>query len=116
MVSSLQVSFGDAGLTYKYSGNTVPALPWPPFLKDLRDLLKSVTGHYFNFVLVNRYATGSDYIGEHKDDEKDMDHFSSIASVSLGQTRMFRFRHGDARGLQGEFHATLKGQLMSHPT
>ncbi|XP_071941531.1 uncharacterized protein [Antedon mediterranea] len=93
-----QVSFGDSGLTYKYSGNTVPALPWPPFLKDLRDLLKSVTGHYFNFVLVNRYATGSDYIGEHKDDEKDMNHFSPIASVSLGQPRMFRFRHGDARG------------------
>ncbi|XP_071948928.1 DNA oxidative demethylase ALKBH2-like [Antedon mediterranea] len=93
-----QVSFSDPGLTYKYSGNTVPALPWPPFLKDLRDLLKSATGHYFNFVLVNRYATGSDYIGEHKDDEKDMDHFSPIASVSLGQTRMFRFRHGDARG------------------
>ncbi|XP_071944667.1 DNA oxidative demethylase ALKBH2-like [Antedon mediterranea] len=92
------VSFGDSGLTYKYSGNTVPALPWPPFLKDLRDLLKTVTGHYFNFVLVNRYATGSDYIGEHKDDEKDMNNFSPIASVSLGQTRMFRFRHGDARG------------------
>ncbi|XP_071959810.1 uncharacterized protein [Antedon mediterranea] len=107
-----QVSFGDSGLTYKYSGNTVPALPWPPFLKDLRNLLKTVTGHYFNFVLVNRYATGSDYIGEHKDDEKDMNHFSLIASVSLGQTRMFRFRHGDARAhIKHEYYS--KGCILN---
>ncbi|XP_071944660.1 DNA oxidative demethylase ALKBH2-like [Antedon mediterranea] len=93
-----QVSCGDMGLTYKYSGNIVPALPWPPFLKDLRDYLKEVTGFYFNFVLVNRYADGNDSIGEHKDDEKDINKFSSIASISLGQTRMFRFRHGATRG------------------
>ncbi|XP_071945812.1 DNA oxidative demethylase ALKBH2-like isoform X2 [Antedon mediterranea] len=96
-LAKVKVSYGDTGLTYKFSGNNVPALPWPLFLKDLRDHLQSVTGVYFSFVLVNRYADGNDYIGEHKDDEKDMNELSPIASISLGQTRLFRFRHGDTR-------------------
>ncbi|XP_033113498.1 DNA oxidative demethylase ALKBH2-like isoform X2 [Anneissia japonica] len=93
-----QVAYGDAGLTYTFSGNKVPARPWPPFLEDLRDRLKVLTGAYFSFVLVNRYADGEDYIGEHRDDEKDLDKLSPIASISLGQTRLFKFRHGDSRG------------------
>lgn len=36
-------------------------------------------------------------MGEHKDDEKDLDHSTPIASLSLGQSRDFYFRHQDAR-------------------
>ncbi|XP_069975758.1 DNA oxidative demethylase ALKBH2 [Penaeus vannamei] len=36
-------------------------------------------------------------MGEHKDDEKDLDHNTPIASLSLGQSRDFYFRHQDAR-------------------
>lgn len=92
-----QVTYGDPGLTYKYSGITTPAKPWPKSLKAVRDLVNRVTGYDYNFVLVNRYKDGSDKMGEHKDDEKDLDHNTPIASLSLGQSRDFYFRHQDAR-------------------
>ncbi|XP_049858272.1 DNA oxidative demethylase ALKBH2-like isoform X3 [Schistocerca gregaria] len=48
-----QVAFGDAGLSYKFSGQTLPASPWPPLLLGMRDALSGLTGVRFNFVLVN---------------------------------------------------------------
>lgn len=36
-------------------------------------------------------------MGEHKDDERDLHPDTPIASLSLGQTRDFYFRHQDAR-------------------
>ena len=49
-----QVAFGDLGLSYKFSGNTVPAKAWPSALLYVRDMLTRLTGYCFNFVLVNR--------------------------------------------------------------
>nr|XP_045596158.1 DNA oxidative demethylase ALKBH2-like [Procambarus clarkii] len=92
-----QATYGDPGTTYKYSGVVRPARPWPRPLEALRDLIGKVTGYEYNFVLVNRYKDGSDKMGEHKDDEKDLDPRIPIASVSLGQARDFYFRHQDAR-------------------
>ncbi|PNF14987.1 DNA oxidative demethylase ALKBH2 [Cryptotermes secundus] len=92
-----QVAFGDSGLSYKFSGNTVPAMAWPSSLLHVRDMLTQVTGYYFNFVLVNRYRDGKDYIAEHRDDERELDPAVPIASLSLGQARDFVFKHRDAR-------------------
>ena len=36
-------------------------------------------------------------MGEHKDDEKELDPDVPIASISLGQARDFYFKHQDAR-------------------
>lgn len=44
-----------------------------------------------------RYKNGTDYIAEHRDDEKDLDPVVPIASLSLGQARDFVFKHRDAR-------------------
>ncbi|GFR77074.1 alpha-ketoglutarate-dependent dioxygenase alkB-like protein 2, partial [Elysia marginata] len=92
------VAHGDTGLSYTFSGNTVPALPWTPLLKEIRAHVSEVTGYNFNFVLINRYKDGNDYIGEHKDDEKDLCPGYPIASLSLGQPRDFIFKHQDCRG------------------
>ncbi|XP_030847398.1 DNA oxidative demethylase ALKBH2 [Strongylocentrotus purpuratus] len=97
-----QVAHGDTGLTYKYSGVTVPAKPWTPALLEIRDRIQEVTGYKFNFVLINRYADGNNYMGEHRDDEKDLVASSPIASLSLGQHRDFIFRHCEARGAQAK--------------
>lgn len=97
-----QVSHGDTGVTFKYSGLTVPAKPWTPLLLEIRDRIEEVTGHKFNFVLINRYADGNNYMGEHRDDEKDLVATSPIASLSLGQHRDFVFRHCEARGAQAK--------------
>ncbi|XP_061624348.1 DNA oxidative demethylase ALKBH2-like [Phyllopteryx taeniolatus] len=93
-----QATYGDTGLTYTYSGVTRLACPWTPTLEYIRDSVAKITGHTFNFVLINRYKDGQDHMGEHRDDERELDPLSPIASVSLGAARDFIFRHGDARG------------------
>ncbi|XP_037337876.1 DNA oxidative demethylase ALKBH2 [Pungitius pungitius] len=93
-----QATYGDAGLTYTYSGVTRLACPWTPTLEYIRDAVTKTTGQTFNFVLVNRYKDGQDHMGEHRDDEKELDPLCPIASVSLGAARDFVFRHRDARG------------------
>lgn len=44
-----------------------------------------------------RYKDGLDHIGEHRDDEHELDPSCPIAAVSLGAARDFVFRHKDAR-------------------
>ncbi|XP_078141471.1 DNA oxidative demethylase ALKBH2 [Centroberyx gerrardi] len=99
-----QATYGDAGLTYTYSGVKHLACPWTPTLEYIRDAVTKTTGQTFNFVLVNRYKDGQDHIGEHRDDERELDPLCPIASVSLGAARDFTFRHRDARGKQSCQH------------
>ena len=50
-----QAAYGDAGVEYKYSGLTVPAIPWyqAPILELIRSHIEECTGIVYNFVLVN---------------------------------------------------------------
>ncbi|NWZ74412.1 ALKB2 demethylase, partial [Acrocephalus arundinaceus] len=50
-----QVTYGDPGLSYTYSGVTFHPKPWIPVLTRIRERVTSETGHTFNFVLINRY-------------------------------------------------------------
>ncbi|XP_024422603.1 DNA oxidative demethylase ALKBH2 [Desmodus rotundus] len=93
-----QATYGDAGLTYTFSGLTLSPKPWIPVLERVRDRVSLVTGQTFNFVLINRYKDGRDHIGEHRDDERELAPGSPIASVSFGACRDFFFRHKDSRG------------------
>lgn len=92
-----QATYGDEGLMYSFSGVHLLAKPWTPTLERIRDAVTRATGHSFNFVLINRYNDGHDHIGEHRDDERELDPACPIASVSLGAARDFIFRHKDAR-------------------
>lgn len=49
-----QATYGDAGLTYTFSGLTLSPKPWIPVLERVRDRVSGLTGQTFNFVLVNR--------------------------------------------------------------
>ncbi|RZC34506.1 alpha-ketoglutarate-dependent dioxygenase alkB -like 2-like, partial [Asbolus verrucosus] len=92
-----QVAYEDDGMVYRFSGNTIPAKPWTQLLRSVRDLIKNVIGFDYNFVLINRYRNGKDHIGEHKDNEVELDKNTPIASLSLGQQRVFVLKHQDAR-------------------
>ncbi|KFM62648.1 Alpha-ketoglutarate-dependent dioxygenase alkB-like protein, partial [Stegodyphus mimosarum] len=94
-----QAAYGHPGLSYAFSGNCLPAVPWQNcnIIKQLKEVVESVTNCKFNFVLVNRYKDGSDHMGEHRDDEKDLVPEAPIASLSFGQARDFIFRHKDYR-------------------
>ncbi|XP_067934078.1 DNA oxidative demethylase ALKBH2-like [Watersipora subatra] len=92
-----QCAYGDPDISYKFSGAMVSSQPWPEFLSIVRDKVSALCGCDFNFVLVNRYKDGIDYMGEHQDNEKGLDPQAPIASLSLGRGRDFVFRHKSVR-------------------
>jgi alkylated DNA repair dioxygenase AlkB len=94
MQPRLTASYGDPGVTYRYSGTVNVALPWTPTLLETKEKIEAVRGE-FNYCLLNRYRSGSDSMGWHADDEPEMGNV--IGSLSLGATRTFRIRHNTTR-------------------
>jgi len=94
MQPRLIASYGDAGVTYRYSGMDYAALPWNDTLLEIKKQIEAVQGEY-NYCLLNRYRSGSDSMGWHADDEPEMGNV--IGSLSLGATRKFRIRHNVTR-------------------
>lgn len=84
------------GTSYTYSGLTRTALPFTPLLERLRGMCEELAGARFNAVLVNLYRDGNDAVGWHADDEPENGSEPTIASVSLGATRRFDFRHRES--------------------
>ena len=85
------VYFGE--YPYTYSGITHPAAPIDNhILLNLIQKLRSDTGIQYNSVLINYYGSGEDHINWHADDESCMSKGSSIASLSLGTTRIFEMK------------------------
>jgi alkylated DNA repair dioxygenase AlkB len=70
-----------------------PPRPLPKCLDDLRKSTEAATGCQFNFCLVNYYASGSDSISYHSDDERFLGPLPAIASFSLGARRDFLMKH-----------------------
>lgn len=90
MQPRLTASYGDEGVTYRYSGTVNVALPWTDTLLEIKQKIEAVQGSY-NYCLLNRYRSGADSMGLHADDEPEMGNV--IGSLSLGATRTFRIRH-----------------------
>ncbi|MBB3800279.1 alkylated DNA repair dioxygenase AlkB [Xanthomonas arboricola] len=91
---------GDPEASYRYSGTQFSPHPWLDALQPLRARLQEDTGRPFNSVLVNRYRSGNDAMGWHSDDEPELGAQPLIASVSLGATRRFAFKHRDDAALK----------------
>lgn len=94
MQPRLTASYGDHGVTYRYSGTVNVALLWTPTLLEIKQKVEAVQGEY-NFCLLNRYRTGQDSMGMHADDEPEVGNV--IGSLSLGATRNFRIRHNKTK-------------------
>lgn len=95
-VPRLMAWHGDPGAHYRYSGVDHKPLPWTPELQAIRADMEDLCGSTFNSVLANLYRDGQDSMGCHADDEKELGANPLIASVSLGETRLLRFRHPDS--------------------
>ena len=89
--------YGDAGCAYSYSGTTKQALPWTSKLLDLKQIAEQLSEGSFNSCLLNLYHDGSEGMGWHSDDEKEIVRDSAIASLSFGAGRRFVFRHKETR-------------------
>jgi alkylated DNA repair dioxygenase AlkB len=92
-VPRLSCWIGDPEAHYRYSGTEFAPRPWPGGLLALRQRIEAACGTDFNSVLANRYRSGSDSMGWHSDDERELGPAPVIASLSLGAPRRFLLRH-----------------------
>ena len=84
--------YGDKGTDYTYSGVYNKPLEWTPELLKLKAEVEKATGYTFNSALLNKYRTGKDKIGFHKDSEPELGTDPIIASVSFGSERNFKLK------------------------
>ena len=106
--------------SYSYSGITMNSHVFSPLLLKTKEEVEQITGCIFNSVLLNLYRDGNDSNGWHADNEKELGNNPTIASVSFGATRLFKFKH---RTLKNESyklelnHGSLlimKGSMQEH--
>jgi alkylated DNA repair dioxygenase AlkB len=92
------VWMGDTEADYQYSGHVRQTVPWSSTVFHVKQYIEQaleeigVTAN-FNTCLLNYYPSGSDGMGYHADDEKELGAQPVIASLSLGATRKFVFKH-----------------------
>ena len=92
-VPRLMCWYGDPDAYYQYSGvNHQPRL-WTTELQSVRKKVEQQCQCAFNSVLANLYRDGRDSMGCHADDEIELGLNPVIASLSLGDERLFKLHH-----------------------
>ena len=104
--------YGDADASYRYSGRRYEPQPWHPALTTLRPRIEALAGGRFNSVLANLYRDENDSMGQHADDEPELGRHPVIASLSLGEERVFRLRHRTRRDISPVRIALPSGSLL----
>ena len=95
--------------------NDIPNYNWkdaPDIIKEICKLIEQYTKEKYDYVLVHIYPSGNASINWHSDSEA-ID--SSIASVSLGATRKFRFKKiGRKEGWDSELYLNNGDLVWMH--
>ena len=110
-----QTWHADPGIHYSYSNNLLQTRPWTPLLSQLRHSVQTYLNCEFNSVLVNWYRNGEDYVGWHADDEAELGPAPLIASLSLGATRTFCYKH-KFHTVSGSIQLTSGSLLIMQPS
>jgi alkylated DNA repair dioxygenase AlkB len=98
-VPRLMCWYGDTGAVYHYSGVSHQPTPWTAELLSVRKNIEKYCQSNFNSVLANLYRNGSDSMGCHADNEKELGANPVIASLSFGDARLFRLYHKKSKEL-----------------
>ena len=124
--------YGDEGKSYTYSGKKQEPIAWDETLLLIKNeiektllqekyvgFLNQQTPSVFNSVLCNFYRNGSDSMGYHSDNERELGQNPLIASVNFGESRRFLFRRKDDTTKKHELilsHGSLliMGGAMQH--
>jgi alkylated DNA repair dioxygenase AlkB len=83
----------DKNRTYSYSGISMSSQHWPTSLIEIRHRAEQHAGVKFTSALLNYYRGGSDSMGWHQDNEKELGPNPIIGSVSFGAERVFQLKH-----------------------
>lgn len=78
---------------YEDSKKTSGRFNWPSVLRTIKTRVENETRINFNAVLLNLYRNGKDGVSWHSDKTKSQNKDMNIASVTFGETRIFRLRH-----------------------
>lgn len=78
---------------YEDSERTLGKFNWPAALRIIKTKVENETQINFNAVLLNLYRNGKDGVSWHSDKTQSENKDMNIASVTFGETRMFRLRH-----------------------
>ena len=113
-IPRLQAWYADEGIQYSYSNNLLRTQSWLKSLLTIKRDIEQQTAQQFNSVLVTFYRDGNDHVGWHADDEEELGAEPVIASLSLGATRNFEYRH-KREDFTGSISLTNGDLLLMHP-
>ncbi len=111
-VPRLQAWYGDTDKPYRYSGMLLTPHAWTDTLLAIKKRIEIATQTEYTSVLINQYRDGKDSVGWHADDEPSLGINATIASVSLGATRKFRFRYTTNHALKTQAMLTHGSLVM----
>lgn len=92
-IPRLTAWYGDTEKQYAYSGIRMKPRKWTEALLGVKKVVEEKAGVEFSSVLLNLYRNGDDAVAWHSDNERELGDEPVIASLSLGTSRTFRFRH-----------------------
>lgn len=112
-IPRLQCWMADSNIvTYLYQ--KTPPTPWSEKLLVIKEHIERMYNFKFDYVLINYYRNGDDYISYHSDREAIGQGKNIIAGLSLGATRKFVLKHNDckARSIKNREFMLEKGSLI----
>jgi alkylated DNA repair dioxygenase AlkB len=89
----LTALFANNNLPYTYSNIVMTPHQFTNELLKIKYDIEKEANHEFSTVLLNLYRHGSDSNGWHADNEKELGKNPVIASLSLGEPRIFQLKH-----------------------
>jgi alkylated DNA repair dioxygenase AlkB len=89
----LTALYGNEGKLYGYSNITMQPHPFNSTLTFIKNKIEHNINEHFTTVLLNLYRNEKDSNGWHADNEKELGRDPIIASLSLGEERIFQIKH-----------------------
>jgi alkylated DNA repair dioxygenase AlkB len=85
--------YGNDGKSYGYSNIIMQPHPFNSTLMFIKEEIENKVKEHFTTVLLNLYRNEKDSNGWHADNEKELGRDPVIASLSLGEERIFQIKH-----------------------
>ena len=85
--------YGNEGKSYGYSNIIMQPHPFNSTLMFIKEEIENKVKEHFTTVLLNLYRNEKDSNGWHADNEKELGGDPVIASLSLGEERVFQIKH-----------------------